>query len=185
MPSLSVVIPTLRIGDCFEKCLTSFEGEYDQLVIVDEKLDNLAKKINKGLAQATGDFIIVSNDDVELTRGHLKDLCREEQVVSPVIGDAFPWKTFHAHLWCMPREVYEKVGGWAEYYDGWYYDDADYWMRLLEAGYNPTVTSEVNIAHNHPGTTLGTFNNGDRIAKNRQIFIDKWGYQALAITGNA
>lgn len=182
---ISLIIPTLRIGNKLEECIDSLKGEYDELVIIDDKIDNLAKKINKGLEQATGDFLIVSNDDITLEWGHLRYLCEEGIVASPAVNKGY-LKDFHAHMFCLPRGVYEDVGGYFEGYDGFYYDDSDYWMKLLDKGYTPKIVSRININHNHPGSTLGTFSGNDkRMENNRRIFVERWGEDALKTVGCA
>lgn len=183
--SISLVIPTLRLGDKLEKCLDSLEGEYDELIIIDDKEDNLAVKINKGLRQATKDYIVVSNDDIELVRGSLSDLCRENLVVSPTVIGGIN-KTFHAHIWCMSRELYKKavgvVRGWSDYgkpgyYEGFYrfyWDDTDYEQKLLANGFEVVRTEDVVVNHNHPGFTLGTFQDNGKTDINQQIFYSRW-----------
>lgn len=193
---LSLVIPTLRIGDKLDQCLASLEGQYDELIVIDDKIGNLSVKINRGLKQAKGDFIIVSNDDVVLEKGSIRDLCVPNQVVSPTILGGVN-KVFHAHMFCLPRNVYElSVGtldGWSDYkepgfYEGFfrfYWDDADYWMKLKANGYDPVKTSSVELRHDHPGWTLGTFQNNQQAEDiNKQIFVRRWGYDAVRETGN-
>lgn len=177
--SISLVIPTLRIGDKLEEALRSLEGEYDELIVIDDKIDNLSKKINMGVSRATGEYVCISNDDIVLTQGHLRDLCGDTCISPKVVGGID--KLFHAHMWMLPKKVYEEVGGMCEDYDGFYYDDSDMWMRLLYAGYSPEKNEAVVIHHNHPGWTLKTLDGGNRVANNRELFIKKWGVNALGI----
>ncbi len=182
---ISLVIPTLRVGNCLQKALDSMEGMYDQLIIIDEKMDNLGKKINKGLDAATGDYIIVANDDIVLNKGTLKDLCDPDYVTNPDVNGVRPFKVFHAHMSCFPRWVIKDESvRWPEDYDGWYYDDSDVWMQMINKCITPIHCHEVNIMHEHPGTTIGLSNNTERLKNNRELFIKKWGVQALGLTGN-
>jgi glycosyltransferase involved in cell wall biosynthesis len=177
---ISLIIPTLRIGDWLNKAIKSMEGEYDELIIIDDKIDNLAKKINKGLRMASGKHLVVANDDVQLTRGHLYNLC-SNGVLSPFVNDS-PNKPFHAHLFCLPRKIYGEIGGYYEGYNGFYYDDSDYCMKLLRAGYIPNLNPDVNINHPEPATTLKTFpQRNDWERENQQLFIKRWGVEALNI----
>ncbi len=188
---ISLVIPTMRVGDKLDACLRSLEGQYDELIIIDEKNENLAVKINTGLSQATGDYIIVSNDDVVLQKGKLTNLCRDNQVVSPTVVGGLN-KSFHAHMWCYSKEVYQKsvgtVPGYSDfgkpgYYEGFYrfyWDDSDYWMKLRSNGFEPVRTDDVVILHEHPGWTLGTFqNNSEAETFNRDLFVRRWGLDAI------
>lgn len=181
MVEISLIIPTLRVGDHLNKALESLEGEYDELIIIDDKIDNLAKKINKGLRSATGQFLIVANDDIELAEGSLKELLYLDEVMSPRLSGGLQ-KNFHAHMFCLPRNIYAEVGGYYEGYNGFYYDDSDYWMKLLKAGYQPKISDKVMIHHHHPASTLKTFpKRHEWEHENQQIFIKRWGADALSI----
>ena len=156
-------------------CLNSFTGHYDELIVLSGKQPTLARAINMLMERSTADYILICNDDVILNKGSLYDLCDPEHVVSPLVN-GMQSKLFHAHMFCMPRKIYEKVGPQFEGYDGFYYDDSDYWMKIEAAGFKIVTNKDVDIIHNHPGRTLHTYgDNSQRIAKNRQIFIDRWG----------
>lgn len=175
---ISVVIPTLRVGDHLSKCLASIEGQYDELIVIDEKIDNLAKKINKGLEESKGDFIIVLNDDVILSQGTLNKMCYLDGVTSPLIRGGLPMgKVFHAHAWGIPRHIYEDIGGMWEGYDGFYYDDSDYQLMIETKGHKIIVVEDVDFYHPpEGGTTLHTFPDwADKYARNQEMFRQRWG----------
>lgn len=195
---ISLIVTTRYVGDVLVPMLQSVSLQYDELILVDDKIgetvENLAQAINKGLQKARGDYLIVSNDDVVLVEGNLSELCKEGQVLSPRILNGGSGKAFHAHMWGMPREVYEKAVGVKEedsdfnkpgYYEGYYrfyYDDSDYWMKLLRAGYPPSITDSVKIRHDHPATTIGTYGpNEGTEHNNKNVFIGRWGREALSI----
>lgn len=180
---ISLIIPTLHVEDKLEKCIESFKGQYDELIVVDDKDKSLAFKQNKGMRLATGDFLIVSNDDVLADQGQLKDLCIKGQVVSPrVNGGVF--KVFHAHLFCMPREIFAECGGFDESYSGVYYIDAALWFRLIQLGYPPVINDNVNIIHDHPSSTIKTLTDKERNEQDgREWFISKFGVDALRMVG--
>jgi glycosyltransferase involved in cell wall biosynthesis len=179
---LSLVIPTRRIGDVLERAIKSMEGEYDNLIIVDEMWDNLGKKINYGLSQTEADYVVVCNDDIELTKGHLWNLCDPAAVVAPLVNGNM-CKTFHAHMECFPRWVLDAGIKWPEDYDGFYYDDSDVWMQLIKHGVSVRQDFDVDIKHEHPGFTLGTLQKSDREKNNRDLFIKKWGIESLPLVG--
>jgi hypothetical protein len=180
--SISLVIPYYHSDD--EKpgvlcgAVSSMVQYADEVIIVSETSDNLAKKINKGMKKASGDFIVVTNDDVTLVKGTLQDLCVPGYVTTPLINGGAV-KLFHGHAWCMPRNIYKKVGGIYEGYDGFYYDDSDYWMSIEKAGFE-IIRTEVNMNHPLAARTIGKLTKANRDDVNRQIFIDRWGEQALA-----
>lgn len=172
---ISLVIPTLRVNNLVDKCVESFSSQYDEVIIIDDTDKSLAEKLNKGMRMATGDFIVVSNDDVEACSGLLRELCYPGVVVSPRIEGGTP-KLFHAHMFCIPRELYAQIGGFDESFDGPYYIDTDYWMRLHKAGKDPILSDAVTIYHNHPASTISTLSSRDRdMNRAREWYVSKWG----------
>lgn len=180
---ISLIIPTLHVADCLEKCIESFKGQYNELIVVDDTNISLAKKINKGLRLATGDFLIVSNDDVLADQGTLKDLCVEGRVLSPKVNGGV-FKVFHAHMFCLPRGIYGQIGGYDDDYDGAYWIDAAYWAKLINAGLPPDIHQDVNIKHEHPATTIRTLSTAERdMDSGRAWFISKYGQHMLGKVG--
>lgn len=163
-----------------DRCVKSFEGQYDELIVIDNPDMSLAAKQNMGLRMATGDFLIVSNDDVVANTGILRDLCGEGVISPKVIGGLD--KLFHAHMFCLPRRIYAEVGGFDESYSGVYYIDSDLWIRLLNAGYPPGKNEAMIIDHKHPASTINTLDAKQRNAEEgREWFIKKHGRNALAV----
>jgi GT2 family glycosyltransferase len=160
-----------------EKCIRSLRG-HDELIVVTGRQESMARAVNMCLEFSHGDYIIVSNDDIELSKGNLKNLCVSGSVTQPILHGGIQ-KKFHAHLFCIPRDIYEKVGGWDESFTGNFFEDSDWWM-LLEKNNIPILTIDsVHILHNHPGRTIERVKNDDRINYNRMKFIEKWGIDAL------
>lgn len=180
--SVSLIIPYLECDpgkkEILDRCIKSFEGQYDELIIIDDSDKMLPEKINKGLSKATGDYLIVSNDDVYLRSGSLRDLCHKGEVHSPVVHGGID-KTFHAHLFCLPREVYKKVGGYDETCPSNYWCDSDMWVRLIKAEIPVVKNESVHIDHPEPGRTLNRINNQEK--DGMEWFISKHGkgYSAL------
>jgi len=175
--SISLIIPTLEVDEgkkeILARCIRSFEGQYNELIIIPDKDISLAQKINKGLKQAKGDYLIVSNDDVIARSGELRQLCVPGEVHSPVVHGGID-KTFHGHMWCLPREVYEQVGGYDESCPGVYYQDSEFWVRLILAGIPVVKNESVHIDHPEPGRTLKHLaNNNNDLC--RDWFVSKHG----------
>lgn len=180
---IDLIIPTLRRHDGISKVIRSFEGQYDSLVVIDNPDDSLAKKINLGLLKSTAEYLIVANDDVEHCEGSLRDLCIPEKVISPKIHGG-TLKTFHAHMFCIPRNIYEEVGGFDESCPGVYHIDSDYWLRLIDLGYPPELSDTVTIYHNHPASTIKTLPQKERdVNLSRQWFIEKHGVDRMHEVG--
>lgn len=179
---ISLVIPHLEVNkekrEILKKCLDSMAGQYNELIVIAEPMDNLAEKINLGMSKTSGDFIMVCNDDIILDKGTLDELCDPKYVTVPkVIGGLN--KLFHGHMWCMPRKIYEDVGNIFEGYDGFYYDDSDYWMSIEAKGHTIVKRDDIVILHPQPATTLQHLKKEGREETNRKIFIDRWGRGAI------
>lgn len=161
------------------RCVSSLKG-HDHTIIIG-KQETLAKAQNMGIDLAFymgADYVILSNDDVILTKGTLDKLCVPGQVVSPTVHGGLN-KLFHAHMFCMPRSVYEKVGGFDETCPGPYYIDSDLWIRLMQAEIPIIKSEEVHIDHPEPARTLSKLNN--RTNECREWFINKHGKGYLAV----
>lgn len=182
---ISLVIPHLDTdpgkAEILKRCVDSLGPQVNEIIIIDSKTDSLAKKINDGLKKAKGDFIIVSNDDVYLKEDSepLSELCHEGEVDVPVVHGGFD-KLFHGHMWCIPRAVYKKVGGYDESCPGVYYQDSEYWVRLFNNDIPIVKNCAVHIMHPEPGRTLKQLsdNNNDKC---REWFIEKCGRDMLSL----
>jgi len=161
-----------------ERCIESLFPQYDQLIVAQEEGKSLAENINIGLHKAEGDFLVVSNDDIVLRSGHLKDLCHKGEVHSPVVHGGIN-KTFHAHLYCMPKEVYKKIGDYDESCPGPYYIDSDYWVRLVKANIPVIMNESVHIDHPEPARTLKNIKTN--MKETREWFIKKHGKGYLGL----
>jgi len=176
--TISLVIPYYHSDD--EKpgvlcgAVSSMIQYVDELIVISETSDNLAKKINKGMKKASGDFIVVANDDVTLVKGTLQDLCDPERVMTPLINGG-TCKTFHGHAWCMPRKIYKQIGGMDDKYL-LYYMDVDYAMRIREAGLECVQTQNVDMKHPEGARTLKHWV-GKTEHNDRDVFINKWGQE--------
>lgn len=171
---ISLIIPTLWVKpeSVIVPMLQSVSGMYDELLIIDSPTAKLSEKINEGLKKTTGDYIVVSNDDLTINTGTLKDLCEPMTVNSPRLTSG-SGKIFHAHMWCMDRKVYERIGGMDEDFVI-YWMDTDYSMRLKEAGITTKIHNGVVVDHNHPATTMATLA-GNLEQQDEQTFIKKYG----------
>lgn len=175
---ISVVIPHYEIDSSFRKvlndCIASMKGQYYELIVVEDKIDNLSRKINKGILLTTGDWIVVCNNDIILDKGTLKDTCNMKYVVTPYVNERVE-KLFHAHMWTMHRTTLARVGLMSEEYKGFYFDDSDYWMQIEHRGIEIKQLENVNIKHDHPARTLSRLGKDTRMEYNKELFINKWG----------
>ena len=75
---ISIVIPTLDRPETLKACLASiYKGTYQphEIILITEE-GELAKLRNKGLYQATGEIVVFTDDDVEVTEGWLESIAQ-------------------------------------------------------------------------------------------------------------
>ena len=162
--------------ECLPRCFNSFK-EADEIIIISSKLSSLSQKINKGFKMG-GDYIIITNDDVELLTGDINDLCIPNTVTSPLVnGEGQP---FFGHIFCVPKNIYEKTGGYDENYKHAWFDDTDFVMTLSKHGIPMQSVPSVNVFHPHGGgTTIKTLPDLDDVKRfNQEYFEKKWGPSA-------
>lgn len=176
---ISVIIPhypfSTEINNTLKKCIASLKG-FDELIIVSNQGTGFAFNVNLGLSLATGDYLIILNNDTIL-EGDFRDLIDENCVTSPLLNDDS--RIFWGACFCLPRWVYEEIGELDEQFKIGYYEDDDYLMRLKQAGIFCKSNHKVKIYS--PGST--TMDKIDKMKKrgiaenNKQRFIKKWGQE--------
>jgi GT2 family glycosyltransferase len=158
--------------DVLRRCTTSLRG-YDELIIVGNDGAGICFATNVGFEAATGDFIVLMNDDVILDRGKISDLCYPGVVTHPMF-DGVP-KQFGSCV-CFPRDVWEAVGPYDENYRAGNFEDDDMFRRLAEAELPRGLVQGVNLLHPSPGTTLWKMpDNEEFYAANKAYYESKWG----------
>jgi glycosyltransferase involved in cell wall biosynthesis len=176
MPKLSIILPYMEADEgkrqVLKETLDTCYG-YDELIIVSNWKQGYAKPINQGLKLSTGDFMLVMNDDLEWDGGSLKRLCDPKAVVSPVVNGKED-QNFWGCSFCLPRWVYEKVGGMFEGYEISYWDDHDY-QKMLEKEDIPLRCNLDVRVKTEGGRTLHTFPDHDAFYKrNMKIYQNRW-----------
>lgn len=167
--TISIIIPLYycdpSLYQLIEGCFSSIRTYYPEveLIVVDDcsPLDHpfftttrnrenkgFTVTVNTGLKIATGDILIVMNDDIMLTSGCLEEYktlsglrIHSLQDTSGTTDDRF------GAIWGMTRETYELLGGLDEKYRN-FYSDRDYYDRAKENGVK--ITKNLNIVLEHP-----------------------------------
>lgn len=171
---ISVVIPHYPINEEVEKyldtCVKSL-SHYDELILVVNDGIGFAKAVNRGMKLAKGDYIMVVNNDIRWKAGYLRDLCVKNTVTSPKINSYE--RDFSGCFFCVPRSVYEQIGGLDEQFEIGYYEDDDYLMRIQEAGIKTACVTTCNI-DTEGGRTMQYFDKYKLIENNKAKFEAKW-----------
>lgn len=154
---ISVVIPHL-IGVGAEahldRCIKSLVG-YDELIVLANEGMGYGPAVNKGMALATGDHIVVVNNDTWIKYGTLKDMAVNNVVTVPDITPA-PRDENPRCFFCIPRFIYEDVIE----RDGFFYDpqfevgyfeDDDLIRRLKIMDVNIRTIDTVQVEHEGGG----------------------------------
>jgi O-antigen biosynthesis protein len=87
----------------------------------------------------------------------------------------FPRLAFFCTL--IKKEVFDKIGGLDERFSPGNYEDDDFCMRAQVAGFKAHILRYVFIHHYRSRSFAGDGNDAyrERLAKNRNVFAQKWG----------
>jgi len=156
-------------------CVSSLMG-YDQLLILTGKQASLPIAWNMccdiAFDTMKADYVILSNDDIILEKGNLMNLCVKDTVLSPLVNGKI-YKTFHAHIFALPKEIWKKIGRFDERFQI-YWADTDYAKRLVDAKVKVGISESVNVLHKHPARTLQAYA-GITEQEDEKKFKEKWG----------
>lgn len=174
---ISVIIPFYAVDDdkykILQRCTKSLPEHFETIVVWNRK-EGYAPSINNGVKCASGDYFLIMNDDVFWKSGDLEDLCIPGVVTSPLY-DGRSYKDIWGSCFCVPRTVWEEIGGMSEEYDISYYDDDDLIKRLETNGTEMKSIKTVDFDHPEPGRTLEKMPDRDSFfEKNKQVFEEKW-----------
>lgn len=178
MNNISVIIPYYESDPgkpAVLKRLTDSLKGHTEIIISANVKEGYAIPINRGLRIAHGDFLIVMNDDLVLDSGALDQMIDPNAVTSPLI-DGFE-QPFWGCCFCIPRWVYEMIGGLWEGYRISYFDDDDF-LNILRKNEIPYHSSPlVNFWNSDGGgRTLHTFpDHNEFFEENKKKFIERWG----------
>lgn len=190
-------------------CLESLEhGRPDEVIIVDDcspikvrfpEADNqifrsenggFPKCANTGFKAATGDILILSNNDVIYNpgwlQGILKPLNEGYDISSVRMSDSDGYLTDDkitegdrfGSLWAMTREVYETIGGFDETFDKGTFEDLDFQKRAEEAGFTVGKNHGVLVEHVGRATMDKLYPNQEDFEEGKEHFKKKHGYLA-------
>jgi GT2 family glycosyltransferase len=163
-------------------------GIDDVILLTRRKNGGYAAAVNTGLKEATGNIIVICNNDVVFLQPQwleelIKPLKLGYSIASIRTTDSDGWLTEDkitegdkfGSIWAMKRDVYETIGGLDETFGKGYFEDLDYHKRAEDSGFK--------IAKNHAGivehigkATFRIVDPSDRsYATARARFKEKWG----------
>jgi GT2 family glycosyltransferase len=158
--------------------------------------DNLGwvRAVNQALRISTAGYAcIMNNDTIVRTDGWLESLIRTAEL-EPDIGlvnpyfeskeERLPARPFievdFCRGYCMliKRRVIERIGLFDESYGLGYYDDDDYSVRAIRAGFRCVRDNSVFVEHLRDSTFSSLFGDKRRLElheKNKKLFYSRWG----------
>ncbi len=181
-------------------------GQLDMALIKPEENLGWIRSINKGLELSRdSEYISFQNDDTVFTKGWLEEVVKifeKDQkigIVNPewekpegadidnyasALKEKYAENTIdmdwcRGHCFVVKREVVEKLGGFDPVYIPGYYDDRDYSLKAIEAGYRCVKAKGVFVDHVRNVTTKNTMPEkhiSDLMERNGRIFYKRWGY---------
>lgn len=178
---ISVVISSYWVDDEKPKLLKRC---VDSLVDADEILTlvtfpkagmSFAEAHNRIASLATGDYIILVGDNAVLDRGSLKDMCKPNTVTVALINSQ-PFGPSGIVIFCMPRNIYEKVGIYDPlFYNGSHWEDTDLLRNLYENEIKVEQLETVNFIKPENGRTIQTRPDfEEKRQHNQDVFFKKW-----------
>jgi glycosyltransferase involved in cell wall biosynthesis len=212
----SLIIPIYILDQSYvemtQRCLSSLEyGRPDEIIVVDdgspyefdykgwmlfqsfrcvimEENKGYAGAVNAGLHRATGDILIVSNNDIEFVPGWLeaitKPLINGYDIASIRTSDSDGYETENkitegdkfGSIWAMKRRSYEILGPLPEEFEKGYFEDLSYRRSAIEAGLRIAKNHSAVVEH-QGRATFSEVDPGNRLfQENRKRYMDKWGF---------
>jgi GT2 family glycosyltransferase len=171
--------PELRVG--YEAATAGAE------VIIVECFDaskfSYAAACNEGLAKATGDIVLMLNNDISASLGWL-EYVRRDTVAGALVGPNTGLKIvagqpmLYVEGWCVAarRETWDALGGFdAETFTRPYWEDVDLSWRAVRAGFRllrrPWPVTHINGGNTTSRTAPGAYDasEANRLAFERKV----------------
>ncbi len=166
--------------------------------------DGFSKGINDGLSRTTAPWVCVMNNDVIVTESWLDELLRVAEanpqigLLNPMSNEfgTLPrrnegpdetagrlkdqqgrWMEYwNCVAFCMllPRAVIEQVGLLDEKFQFMYYEDADYSMRVRQAGFICAIAKGCYVYHLGSATMNKNPEKEKLFEQNKKRFLERW-----------
>lgn len=226
-PMISIVIPSYNNLNYLKKCVRSIIEHTDlkdveviivangctdgtreyvhslghpfKLYWIDERVGYI-RATNAGIKHSMGKFVILLNNDTEITGAHwMRTLL--SPFGDPSVGISGPMKAWRDDVkseyilfWCaaIRREVFEKIGMLDENFGEGYHEDVDFCIRTQRAGFrlvevpedisysdnfkgDPNRQYSFPISHEGGGTFAPIYGNSEeRLKKHLHVLYDKY-----------
>lgn len=165
-------------------CIRSINADVQLILIADNQ--PYTTNTNVGLRAATGDILVVGNNDLTFSKGWLEGLLKplhegydiatvwagdQEYILEDRIEDNAKFGS----LFAMTREAYTQIGDFDEQFKG-YWSDNDYKQRALELGLKIGKNLNCVVEHRARATYQITDPYNTEYLRSQRLFEAKWGY---------
>lgn len=184
----------------------SKSGRLDMVLIRPAENLGWIRSINRGLELSKdSEYVSFQNDDTLFTEGWLEEVVNifekdqkigignpewekpdgadinnyASELKKKYSGTAIDIDWCRGHCFIVKREVVEKIGGLDPVYIPGYYDDRDYSLKAIEAGYRCVKARGAFVDHLRNVTMKKTMEQDKVYAlmeRNGNIFYKRWGY---------
>ncbi len=195
-------------GPDTKRLLKDFKSSHENAVsVINEENLGWVKAVNQGIRLSTSPYVcIMNNDTVVKTDKWLSGLIkaaeshetiglvnpRFQTKKEPSCGASYVEIDFcRGYCVLIKRAVIDKIGSLDEAYGMGYYDDDDYSVRAIRAGFRCVRANDVIVEHMRDSTFSAVFGEEKRRdlhKKNKELFYSKWGNRLrllFIITKNA
>lgn len=198
-PSVTEDAGRLRLWRCLDSIKAHTPEPYEILVTEDAEHRGFAASCNRGIVQAKGNFVLLLNDDAEVTPDWLSRMLAVMDA-SPDVGLVGPVSNNVSGLQCrepipgpvsqqvsrlvgfcllIRRSVIDKIGGLDTSF-GLNFEDDDFCLRAQAAGFKCRIALDSFVHHDcHATFTELGINGNELMAKAWPIFAAKWGAAAI------
>ena len=169
--------PEHRFTDVTLRCLDGIiKYSTDYEILLKEGTSPPEQRMNEAIRQAQGEYVVItSNDNILLDKDWQSKMALPGIVTcSAMMYNSYTNRKEPETPFCIPREIFEKVGLFDESYAGHYgFTDTDFFHRVRLAGIE---IRETPIRYEHQGSpTWDTyFPNEKSLEYNKNIFFMKW-----------
>jgi GT2 family glycosyltransferase len=180
----AIVMPTVPGNELYVKCCVRSLKEHTRpedydLYIIKNDFTGFAKGVNDGIKEAKKkwneyDSVIILNDDVVVLPQWL-EILREQAKTAGIVGQEK--REFHVAFYVayIKKEVIDKIGLLDERFILGEFEDVDYCIRAIDAGYRLSACPRNVVIHkwSHTMDNLSEEKKKKK-KKNRKIFLNKW-----------
>ena len=204
---IPVFIPDKHIEELVLKCLNSLLAttypEVTEIIVIDNgsiKTDietlcdiyekyteplGYARAVNLGVKRATGDILIIANQDLEFEQGWLYQLTeplkeygicsiRESDYYGETTEDSMEIDGKFGSLWALKKETFERIGNLSEEFGRGYFEDTDYHQRAKGLGITVVKNHRGFVIHREPSSSfIATGIRDETYRKSKEIYENK------------